>query len=230
MEGSRIKVTESAGTASRTSLRRIPKQDRSRERIDEILKVAMELIGKKGIDAVTMKEIASLSGGPIASVYQYFPNKSAIIATLYERYFGQVKVLLSQGLQGIRGPEDVGRAAESLVDLYALFVSSNPSIQDLVNAIQADKMLADMDIGATRDIAAAFCQATEQFVEESQRERFRCTTFMMCHLTVSVVRLLLKVSPDEGQRIVRDFKASISAQISAFVDLSAPAPEQRIAV
>jgi AcrR family transcriptional regulator len=230
MEGSRIKAADSRGAANRTALRRIPKQDRSRERIDEILKVAMELIGKKGIDAVTMKEIASLSGGPIASVYQYFPNKSAIIATLYERYLEQVKALLFQGLETIRGPEDVGRAAEGLVDFYAMFVSGNPSIQDLVNAIQADKMLADMDIAATREIAATFCQATEQFVEESQRERFRCTAFMMCHLTVSVVRLLLKVSPEEGQRIVRDFKTSIANQVATFVDLSVPAEEQRIAV
>lgn len=230
MEGSRIKVMDSAATLGRTSLRRIPKQDRSRERIDEILKVAMELIGKKGIDAVTMKEIASLSGGPIASVYQYFPNKSAIIATLYERYLEQVKALLAQGLQNIRGPEDVARSAEALVDLYAFFVRSNPSIQDLVNAIQADKLLSDLDIAATREIAATFCQATEQFVEDSLKERFRCTAFMMSHLTVSIVRLLLKVSPEEGQRIVRDFKTSIVSQISAFVDLPAPAAEHRIAV
>ncbi|MGE6743293.1 TetR family transcriptional regulator [Allorhizobium pseudoryzae] len=230
MEGSRIKAVEGVAELNRTSLRRVPKQDRSRERIDEILKVAMELIGKKGIDAVTMKEIASLSGGPIASVYQYFPNKSAIIATLYDRYLSQVKSLLARGLEGVHSPADVGRAAEALLDVYSLFVHSNPSIQDLVNAIQADKMLADMDVAATREIAAAFCQATEHFVEESLRERYRCTAFMMCHLTVSVVRLLLKVSPEEGQRIVRDFKASISAQVSAFIDVNATAPEQRIAV
>src|SRR3546814_7593826 len=72
--------------ATKSVLRRVPKQERSRGRIDEILTVSMDLIGRKGIDAVTMKEIAALSGGPIASVYQYFPNKSAIVAMLYERY------------------------------------------------------------------------------------------------------------------------------------------------
>ncbi len=65
----------------------------------------MDLIGQKGIDAVTMKEIASLSGGPIASVYQYFPNKTAIIATLYERYISQLRTFMdcwdSAGLRSL---------------------------------------------------------------------------------------------------------------------------------
>jgi AcrR family transcriptional regulator len=231
MDGLRVNMLEvHSGVVAGSALRRIPKQERSRERIDEILKVAMELVGKKGIDAVTMKEIASLSGGPIASVYQYFPNKSAIIATLYERYLDQVNALLNQGLQNIRSGEDVETAAHSLVDVYEFFVRSNPSVQDLLNAIQADKMLSDMDIEATRQISTAFCQVAEQYVDESLRERFRCTAFMMFHLTVSVVRLLLKVSPEEGKRIVRDFKQSISIQVAAFVNVSGPVQEQRIAV
>ncbi len=55
-------------------LRRDPKQERSRERVEEILRVAMQLVGEKGIDGVTMREIAAAAGGPIASLYQYFPT------------------------------------------------------------------------------------------------------------------------------------------------------------
>jgi AcrR family transcriptional regulator len=207
-----------AGDVARAiGLRRIPKQDRSRGRIDDILNVAMDLIGRKGIDAVTMKEIASLSGGPIASVYQYFPNKSAIIATLYQRYIAQVKALVINGLADVRGEDDICRATDTMIDLYAFFVRSHPAVQDLVNAIQADKMLADIDISETRSVAAMFCDATEGFIDREQRERFRCTAFTMCHLTVSLVRLVLKVPQEEGDRIISDYKASVRAQIGGFV-------------
>ncbi|RVD62726.1 TetR/AcrR family transcriptional regulator, partial [Mesorhizobium sp. M7A.F.Ca.ET.027.03.2.1] len=54
-----------------TEPRRRPKQERSRERIDTILSTTMRLIGEKGIDAVTMKEVGMLAGGPIATVYHY---------------------------------------------------------------------------------------------------------------------------------------------------------------
>ena len=101
MDATGNQMADRRDVGSHFALRRIPKQERSRERIDEILKVAMDLIGQKGIDAVTMKEIASLSGGPIASVYQYFPNKTAIIATLYERYISQLRSILAGALPQI---------------------------------------------------------------------------------------------------------------------------------
>ncbi|MCO5733084.1 TetR/AcrR family transcriptional regulator [Rhizobium sp. SSA_523] len=217
MDGLINKTTEAKTGASRFSLRRIPKQDRSRERIDEILKVAMDLIGKKGIDAVTMKEIASLSGGPIASVYQYFPNKSAIVATLHDSYVKQVKQLLSQALQNIRSTEDIAPAAGGLVDLYMFFVSNNPAVQDLINAAQADKMLSDMDVTAAREVAEEFSSATEGFIAESLRPQYGRTVFMMCHLTISLVRLILKVSPEEGKALLKDFKSFIGLQLSYYI-------------
>jgi AcrR family transcriptional regulator len=128
----------------------VPKQERSRDRIDEILKVSMQLIGQKGIDAVTMKEIAALSGGPIASVYQYFPNKSAIIAMLHERYVDDVRSLISEHVGKISTSEEALLATEVLFDLYYHRMRERPSTQDLLNAIQADKTLADVDIAETR--------------------------------------------------------------------------------
>lgn len=78
-------------------MRRVPRQSRSKERVSEILKVSADLIGEKGIDAVTMKEIGSRSGGPIASVYQYFPDKEAILASLYEQYVSETRFILKGG-------------------------------------------------------------------------------------------------------------------------------------
>ncbi|WP_377298481.1 TetR family transcriptional regulator [Rhizobium sp. SGZ-381] len=204
--------------SARPVLRRIPKQERSRDRIDEILKVAMDLIGQKGIDAVTMKEIAALSGGPIASVYQYFPNKSAIIAMLYDRYIANVTQFMTLGLSDVRGPDDICRATDAMIDLYNLYVQGNPQIQDLINAIQADKMLGDMDLTESRRLADLFADATDQYIPEALRAQYRRTTFMMCNLTVSAVRMALKAQPEEAKEIIAAFKLSTRAQVSLFLD------------
>lgn len=210
-------MVERREVGAQLALRRIPKQERSRERIDDILKVAMDLIGQKGIDAVTMKEIASLSGGPIASVYQYFPNKTAIIATLYDRYIGQLRSIMDTGLSRIAQPDDIALATDMLVDLYTGFVRGNPPVQDLINAVQADKALSDIDIREAREIAHMFCKAAAPFVPENLRDEFERTAFVMCHLTVSMVRLSIKVPEREGVQIVSDFKASIRQQLARFV-------------
>lgn len=200
----------------RGALRRVPKQERSRERIDEILKVSMELIGQKGIDAVTMKEIAALSGGPIASVYQYFPNKSAIIAMLYERYVEEVRELISGQIGAIATPDDALDATGLLFDLYYHRMRERPSTQDLLNAIQADKALADLDIAETRFQAEVFYQATEHFVEKPLREGYAHTLFVMFHMAGATLRLALMVPAAEAVAIVSQFKSIVRAQATYY--------------
>ena len=143
-----------------SQLRRKPKQERSRERVDAILKTAMQLIGEKGIDAVTMKEVASRAGGPLASVYQYFPNKSAILATLYERFSETSREQLTAIVAGVSDLASLIEASDRLLDNYHGRVAGDPAIQDLQNAIQADKALQNLDITETRRQARLFYDAS----------------------------------------------------------------------
>jgi AcrR family transcriptional regulator len=207
----------------RNSLRRVPKQERSRDRIDEILKVSMQLIGQKGIDAVTMKEIASLSGGPIASVYQYFPNKSAIIAMLHERYVDEVRLLVSEHIGKISTPEEAMSATDRLFDVYYHRMREKPSTQDLLNAIQADKTLADLDIAETRFQADVFFGATEHFVHKDQRENYASTLFLMFQMAASTLRLALLVPAEEAAKIIKQFKSIVRAQSTYYFTGSFPA-------
>ncbi|CAN7172375.1 TetR/AcrR family transcriptional regulator [Neorhizobium sp. LjRoot104] len=216
-------MPDSTQGPGRGALRRVPKQERSRERIDEILKVSMELIGQKGIDAVTMKEIAALSGGPIASVYQYFPNKSAIIATLYERYVDEVRSLVVEQIEKIATAEDALHASEALFDMYYHNMRERPATQDLLNAIQADKALADLDIAETRFQADVFYKATEHFVEERLRESYAQTLLVMFHMAGATLRLALMVPEDEAAGTVAQFKSIVRAQATYYLTGSFPA-------
>ncbi|KQQ38141.1 TetR family transcriptional regulator [Rhizobium sp. Leaf306] len=216
-------MRDSMQSAGGSSLRRVPKQERSRERIDDILKVSMELIGEKGIDAVTMKEIASLSGGPIASVYQYFPNKSAIIAMLHERYVEEVRGIIVGHIPQISTAEDALDATDVLFDLYYTRMREKPSTQDLLNAIQADKALADRDITETRFQADLFFEITKRFVSEQLWENYARTLFLMFHMAAATLRLALMVTEDEAAKIVAQFKSIVRAQSTYYFKGSFPA-------
>src|SRR6266852_4862182 len=66
--------------------RLVPTQQRSRERFERILESAAEIIAEKGSEAFRMSDIVERTGVPFGSLYQYFPDKTAIIGTLAERY------------------------------------------------------------------------------------------------------------------------------------------------
>lgn len=54
-------------------------QERSKRRVERIRAAAMTILESQGADAVTTRAIADLAGVPIATVYQFFPNREAIL-------------------------------------------------------------------------------------------------------------------------------------------------------
>ena len=71
--------------------RRRPRQERSRERVERILDATAALLGDDmPADQITTAAIAEEAGVPIGSVYQYFPNKLAVLAELARRVMEQV--------------------------------------------------------------------------------------------------------------------------------------------
>lgn len=208
-------MTEARRTA--TEPRRKPKQERSRERIDAILSTTMRLIGEKGIDAVTMKEVGALAGGPIATVYHYFPNKSAILAMLYERFSEVSRARLTDIIADVREAKDVIAAADRLLDDYLGRVAGDPAIQDLQNAIQADKALKNLDIAETRHQARMFCDHVIALIEPGKHEQFERMVLLIFQLAGGVVRLALAEGEMESRRTIEDYRSIIHTQLRLFL-------------
>lgn len=49
----------------------------------------LHILDEEGEEALTVARIAEVSGAAVGSIYQYFPNKDAIVAMLYERVLDQ---------------------------------------------------------------------------------------------------------------------------------------------
>jgi AcrR family transcriptional regulator len=69
----------------RPARRRVPQQVRSRDRFEKILQVTSDLVVAGGVEAVNTRVIAAAAEIPVASLYQYFADKEAILLALAER-------------------------------------------------------------------------------------------------------------------------------------------------
>ncbi len=67
-------------------MRRQPRQARSQERVNQILDVAEQLFITEGYSTTTTNAIAARAKVPIGSLYQFFPDKGAIVQALARRY------------------------------------------------------------------------------------------------------------------------------------------------
>jgi AcrR family transcriptional regulator len=64
--------------------RRIPSQGRAQLTVNSIVQAAQQLLDEDGPQALTTRRIAERAGVSIGSLYQYFPNREAIVVQLFE--------------------------------------------------------------------------------------------------------------------------------------------------
>ncbi len=65
--------------------RKTPRQQRSTETVNVILEAAARILERHGLDGFTTNAVAERAGVSIGSLYQYFPSKEALTATLIRR-------------------------------------------------------------------------------------------------------------------------------------------------
>jgi len=83
---------------------RIPRQERARETVAAILGAAAQLIAEGGYAATSTNRIAARAGVSIGSLYQYFPNKEAILAGLIEQHQRAVQPVIERSVKDLRDP------------------------------------------------------------------------------------------------------------------------------
>lgn len=76
------------------SPRKQPKQARSTELVAIILQAAAQVLAKEGAQRFTTARVAEKAGVSIGSVYQYFPNKAAILFRLQSDEWRETSDLL----------------------------------------------------------------------------------------------------------------------------------------
>lgn len=88
--------------------RKSPAQSRSQRMVDDLLEATARVLVRDGWDKTSTNRIARAAGVSVGSVYQYFPNKEALVLALAHRHAGQMMVLFAQTASGLAGaPLDV---------------------------------------------------------------------------------------------------------------------------
>jgi AcrR family transcriptional regulator len=86
------------------SSRKQPKQVRSTELVTAILEAATQVLAKEGAQRFTTARVAEKAGFSIGSLYQYFPNKAAILFRLQSDEWRTTADLLRTILEDTRRP------------------------------------------------------------------------------------------------------------------------------
>ena len=119
-----------------TGMRSQPRQARSQERVDRILAVAEQMFITDGYNATTTKAIAARAKVPIGSLYQFFPDKAAIVQALAGQYTAQLHLQFAELDPDLVSQMSLPAYVDVLIDTTAGFFTDRPGYHAIFMQVQ----------------------------------------------------------------------------------------------
>jgi len=167
--------------APRISVRKQPKQQRSSQLVADILEAAIRVLQREGAQRFTTARVAEMAGVSIGSLYQYFPNKGAILFRLQSDEWQRTSNMLQSILA------DKARSPQERLRAVALaFFRSECEEADLRGALH-DAAPLIRDAPESQDLVTAGMRRVSLFMREtipglSKAERGRAADIIMMSL------------------------------------------------
>jgi AcrR family transcriptional regulator len=101
----KTRVHNGRGRPFKTTLkaRKVPRQARSQETVNVILEASARILESEGLRGFNTNAIAAKAGVSVGSLYQYFPNKDAIVLALIGSFEETLHDAALRAVQGGKG-------------------------------------------------------------------------------------------------------------------------------
>lgn len=197
----------STSLPSPTGMRRQPRQARSQERVNRILDVAEALFIAEGYNATTTNAIAKRAKVAIGSLYQFFPDKAAILQGLALRYSDLLYQRLSEADPETLAALPLADYVDLIIDATDQFFTDYPGYYAIFMPLQGT-MPELQKIEAAADAQLIQDMATELSLRNARLENADCEAiaFVLVKAIGTLLWLALGQEKPFRQRLVAETK------------------------
>lgn len=112
-------------------MRKEPRQARSREMVERIIAAGREVLVQTGYESFSTNRVAEQAGISPGSLYQYFPDKAAILDEVIDRYWEHNAVLTERAL-GDRVAQITAQDTRPVIDALLSAMEADPALLRVV--------------------------------------------------------------------------------------------------
>jgi AcrR family transcriptional regulator len=193
-----------------SNLRREPQLERGERRVVKLLDTTAAVLTEVGYEAATMTEIANRAGASIGTVYQYFPNKEALVQALRDQYVAEMARRWEQ-FEEASTTMTVEQMAHHIVELTASFVNEHPAYYAVVDAPVKYQRSPQARKRLREGIAKVFRSRKRGLSPE--------TAFRMANVALQILKsmhaLYADADPRERQALVKEYKRAVAAYLES---------------
>ena len=179
----------------KTQPRKHPSQARSKATVDAILEATAAVLVSQGYQKATTNRIAEAAGVSVGSLYQYFPNKQALVAALIDRHADDMlEVVTSKLSDGARVslPEAARDIVDSMIDAHRINPRLHKVLMEQVPSIGRMRRLREM----SRNVEALVLASLEARVCEVRRANLAMCAFVLVRAVESLTYAAVLERPE----------------------------------
>ncbi|QZL05907.1 TetR family transcriptional regulator [Streptomyces sp. BHT-5-2] len=211
-------VPPPAATPAPSSLRRVPVQRRSAQRLARILDACAELLDETGYEELSTRAVAGRAGVPIGSVYRFFPNKRAMAEALARRNLDVYADRISARLAAPGQPPGWRAAMDVVIDEYLAMKRTVPGFA-----------LVEFTVPAPRESREANHEVADRLLRllagrlglDPADDRLRTVFLVGVETADALLQLAFRTDPEGDPEIVTETKELLRAYLARDLD-SAP--------
>jgi len=192
-------------------LRRVPVQGRSLARVHRMLDACATLVDEVGYDGLTTTLLAERAGVAIGSVYQFFPDKRAVVQALTQRnldaYVERLSARIADG-----GLAKWWDAVDTAIDEYIDMHRHVPGFRTLHFGDVVDSHLLDEERDNNAIIAEQLGDLLVASFAAADGQRLRFALAIAVEMSDALIKYAFRRHPDgddqvltEAKDIVRDY-------------------------
>jgi AcrR family transcriptional regulator len=200
---------------NRTQIKRQPRQERSQARFENVLETALRLFAARGYESVSMREIAREAKMPIASVYQYFPMKLAIVREMWTRYTSTISGTLAEGIRRSiqEGRNEANHLVGIIIDRMSELQTSNPAFIEIWSCVAASMELRALNVQDTLQNARVIADALQKLHPDCDPSALYDRSLIAIEMASATTRFALALPEPHRARVLLSLKAAISLLI-----------------
>ncbi len=186
--------------------------------MERILDATAQLLGQMPVDRITTAAIAETASVPIGSVYQYFPNKLAVLAELARRVMEKVDSttasLIAEDFGVLPWDQAIDRAVDATIEGYA----QQPGYVQLLLSIRPTPEFREITDESNDRVAAmlAFHPALQAVIPA---DRIQLVTRAAIKAVNALQDWALSTDdPKLATRIVEEMKTLLKGYLAVYMD------------
>jgi AcrR family transcriptional regulator len=179
--------------------RKKPQQRRSRVTLDTLFEATIQVLLAHGLDKITTIQIADRAGVSVGSLYQYFPNKRALLAAVVKRHVAQVVDATIAACNSVHG-ETIGQMCATMM---AAFVDAKTRRPEVSRALYLPSAAVDAD-AIVKEESSRCAQAVHDMLMTANDAKFAQPRVVSGVLVASIVGPTRATIEAGGDRVTFD--------------------------